>query len=141
MTISIKLLQKGDEEVLENVAADVFDHAINEQWSNAFLNSSHHHLVVALDGKVVVGMATAVHYYHPDKAPALWLNEVGVASSYRRQGLGKQMLTALFKEGQRHGCQEAWILTERSNPDAMRFYESFHNVDQPDDSVMYTFYL
>ena len=83
MAISIKLLHRGDEAVLKSVATDVFDHDINEQWSQAFLTSSHHHIAVALDNEVVIGMATAVHYYHPDKAPALWLNEVGVASTHR----------------------------------------------------------
>ena len=51
------------------------------------------------------------------------------------------MLEALFEEGRRHGCREAWILTDRSNPGAMGFYESFHGVDGPDDTVMYTFSL
>jgi hypothetical protein len=34
---------------------------------------------MATAGDTVVGFASAVHYVHPDKAPELWINEVGVA--------------------------------------------------------------
>ena len=48
-----------------------------------------HHLVVACAGSTVVGMATALHYVHPDKPPELWINEVGVAPPYRRRALAR----------------------------------------------------
>ena len=40
---------------------------------------------------------SAVHYVHPDKLrPELWINEVGVAASHRRRGLGTRLLLAVF---------------------------------------------
>lgn len=79
MIIQIKLLGRGDEAVLTHVAPGVFDHAVDPARSVEFLNDPRHHLAVAIEAGLVVGVASAVHYVHPDKSPELWINEVGVA--------------------------------------------------------------
>jgi hypothetical protein len=48
-----------------------------------FLSDPRHHLAVAIDEGWVVGMASAVHYVHPDKAPQLFINEVAVTPPYQ----------------------------------------------------------
>ena len=58
-------------------------------WTAEFLADSRHHLAVAVDEGRVVGMASAVHYVHPDKPPELWINEVGVAPTHRGLGIGR----------------------------------------------------
>jgi hypothetical protein len=84
VSIEIRLLQPGDAALLDQVAPDVFDHPVDQRWSVEFFSDPRHHLVVALDEKLVVGFASAVHYVHPDKPPELFINEVGVAPSYQR---------------------------------------------------------
>ena len=79
MTIEIRVLRQGDEAVLANVAPEVFDNPIDPQMTAEFLADPRHHIAVAIDGGVVVGFASGVHYVHPDKRPELWINEVGVA--------------------------------------------------------------
>ena len=79
-------------------------------------------MAVALDGGQVVGMASAVHYVHPDKPPELWINEVGVAPAHQQQGIGQQLLRALFARGRELGCTEAWLGTEVDNVAARRLY-------------------
>ena len=105
------------------------------------LSDSRHHLMVALDGGLVVGFVSAVHYVHPDKPAELWINEVGVAPSHQRQGLGKRLLQALFARGRELGCREAWVLTSPANGPAVRLYESVGGVDLADPPVMFTFRL
>jgi len=107
MSIEIRILGADDGDVLANVASDVFDGPVEPRWSAEFLADGRHHLVVALDGECVVGMASAVHYVHPDKSPELWVNEVGVADSYQGQGIGQKLLAALFAHGRTLGCSEA----------------------------------
>lgn len=108
--------------MLDAVLPGVFDHAVDPQWAVDFLADPRHHLAVVLDGGQVVGMASAVHYVHPDKPPELWINEVGVAPAYQRQGLGQRLLAALFAHGRRLGCTEAWVLTEAENTAARQLY-------------------
>lgn len=127
----IRLLGPDDASVLDRVAPDVFDDAIDPRRTAEFLADPRHHLAVALLGDQVVGMASAVHYVHPDKPPELWVNEVGVAPPHRRQGLGKRLLEALFAHGRALGCTEAWVGTEESNAAARRLYAAVGGHEEP----------
>ena len=123
-------------------AADVFDDPIDPRAAAEFLADPRHHIAVALDAGVVVGFVSAVHYVHPDKpAPEMWINEVGVAASHRGQGVGRAVVAAMLDRARALGCTEAWVLTERDNPAAMRLYASGGGVEAPSDSVMFTFRL
>ena len=124
MTIEIRLLGPDDAPVLERVAEDVFDSPVDPRWSAEFLSDRRHHLVVALDDDVVVGMVSAVDYVHPDKAPQLFVNEVGVASSHHRRGIARRLLDVMLAHGRTLGCTEAWVGTEHDNVAARRLYES-----------------
>ena len=77
---SIRLLGPGDAAVLENVAPGVFDKPIDACWTAEYLADARHHLVVALDGDQVVGMASGVQFLRPDKPPELWVNEAGCSA-------------------------------------------------------------
>jgi ribosomal protein S18 acetylase RimI-like enzyme len=116
----VRILGSGEGAVLRNVARDVFDNPLDAHWSAEFLDDSRHHLAVALDDVVVVGMASGVHYLHPDKPPELWINELGVAPSHRGRGIGKALLDALLAHGRTLGCDEAWLLTDMANAPARR---------------------
>ena len=120
--VTVRVLGPGDAWVLERVAAEVFDNDVDACWAADFFADRRHHLAVALDGEVVVGMASGVHYVHPDKAPELWINEVGVAPTYHRRGIGRQLVEALLARAEELGCGEAWVLTEESNAAARRLY-------------------
>lgn len=120
--VAIRILRPDEGAVLSDTAPDVFDHPVDPRWSAEFLADPRHHLAVAIDSERVIGMASAVHYLHPDKAPELWINEVGVASTHRQQGIGKKLLTALLEHGRMLGCREAWVLTEVDNEAARRLY-------------------
>jgi len=139
--IEVRLLGPGDEKVLQSIAADVFDNPIDPQLAAEFLHDDHHHLAVALDQDVVVGFASGVTYIHPDKPLELWINEVGVASSHRNQGIGKQVIRALLEVCRAMGCREAWVLTDRSNSAARLLYESIGGTQDPGETVMYSFML
>ena len=141
MTIDIKSLSQGDEEILNHVASDVFDNELNENLVAEFLADSRHHIVVAIDAGLVVGFASAVHYIHPDKQPELWINEVGVAPTHQRQGIGKKLLQKLFAIAKLLGCNQAWVLTNRSNTPAMALYASVAESETPEDVVMFNFSL
>lgn len=100
--------------MLDAVADGVFDDAIDRRRAKEFLSDALHHLVVALADGQVVGFASAVHYVHPDKSsPELWINEIGVAPSFRRQGVATSMLKKLSEIAARLGCSVVWVLTER----------------------------
>lgn len=139
MTLEIRLLGPDDRGVLERVAPGVFDHPVEPRWADAFLADPRHHLVVALDDGIVVGMVSALDYVHPDKAPQLWINEVGVAATHRRQGVALRMLRAMLAHGRALGCTEAWVGTEQDNVAARALYERAGGTPEP--SLLYEFPL
>ena len=134
MAIEIKLLHRGDENVLMTVAPAVFDNPIDTELTKEFLEDPRHHIAVAIDDGLVVGFASGVHYIHPDKPPELWVNEVGLAPTHRRRGLGKAVLKALFEVGRAQNCTVAWVLTYRTNVAAMALYASVGGTEGVDDS-------
>lgn len=141
MSVDIRVLGSGDAAMLTRVAPGVFDHDVDAALAAEFLRDQRHHLSVAVEDGTVVGFASAVHYVHPDKPAELWVNEVGVAPTHQRRGLGQQLLRALFARGRALGCREAWVLTSPANGAAIRLYESVGGSDLADPPVMFTFRL
>ena len=125
--------------MLNSVAEDVFDEPVSEKLTAAFLNDSRHHIFVAIDDGRVVGMVSAVDYVHPDKAPQLWINEMGVASSHHRRGLGRRLLDAMLDHGRSIGCTEAWVGTEPDNVAARGLYAKCGG--KPETFVLYSYDL
>ena len=129
--MEIRLLAAADAGVLDNVAHGVFDNPINPRMAAEFLADPRHHLCVAIEDGVVIAMASAVHYTHPDfKRPELWINEVGTSPDHRRKGAAKAVLEALKALGRRLGCSEAWVLTDEDNEAARALYASVGGAEQ-----------
>jgi ribosomal protein S18 acetylase RimI-like enzyme len=141
VSIEIRLLRPDERSVLDRVAPDVFDHAIDPGWSAEFFADPRHHLAVALDGGVVVAFTSAVHYVHPDKPPELWINEVGVAPSHQRQGLGRRLVETLLQHGATLGCVQAWVLTSPTNAAAQQLYTAVGGRVEAEPSLLFEFSL
>lgn len=131
MSVEIRLLRTADADVLNRVAEDVFDGPVVPALASEFLADPRHHLLVALVDGIVVGMVTAVDYVHPDKARQLWINELGVATAYRRRGIARQLLRAMLRHGRMLGCTEAWLGTEHDNYAARGLYEDAGSTAEP----------
>ncbi len=141
MPVDIRILGPADGAVLQSVAPNVFDNPIDTRWSAEFLSDPRHHLAVAIENNQVVGMASGVHYVHPDKPPELWVNEVGVAPTHQGRGVGRQVLAALLAHGRALGCAEAWVLTSYSNTAARHMYAATGGIEEDEAPLMITFPL
>lgn len=137
--VDIRKLDRGDLSVLDRVAVEVFDGPVDPHWARVFLDDPRHHLFVAVESGVVVGMVSAVDYVHPDKAPQLWINELGVGRNYRRRGIARRLLASMLAHGRDIGCTEAWLGIEHDNLPARRLYERQGCVPEP--FVLYFFPL
>ncbi|MGI9510176.1 MAG: GNAT family N-acetyltransferase [Geminicoccaceae bacterium] len=122
--IVVRCVDLSDSPSFDHLADGLFDDPIDRDRLNEFLVDPHHHLAIAQDGETIVGFASGVDYIHPDKARELWINEVSVASNYRRLGLGKAIIARLLEHGRGLGCAEAWVLTDASNKAARSLYRS-----------------
>lgn len=137
----VKLLTPADADLLTRVADGVFDRPVDPDLTADFLDDPCHHLAVAIDDRRIVAMASAVDYIHPDKPPQLFINEIAVAPTHRRQGLATALLNALLAVGLERDCTEAWVLTERHNHAAMQLYKAAGGNIAPQEQTMFTFSL
>jgi ribosomal protein S18 acetylase RimI-like enzyme len=138
--VTIQILTADDAAVLERVHGDVFDEPVDAHRLAAYLREPGHILMVAVDDGLVVAQVAAVVHRHPDKATELYIDEVGVAEPWRRQGLATEMLKRMFAHGKALGCEEAWVGTEMDNVAARQLYEGFKGAPA-ETFVMYVYDL
>jgi ribosomal protein S18 acetylase RimI-like enzyme len=137
MPFTVKRLTSGDEPVFAHLAPDVFDEPVSAPRLTAYLTTPGHIMVVALEGDLVVGQCAGVIHRHPDKPTELYVDEVGTASTHRRQGIARAMLDELFAWGRELGCAEAWLGTELDNDAANALYRTY----RPTEDEAMQFYV
>jgi aminoglycoside 6'-N-acetyltransferase I len=113
--VRVLRLTRDNAQVVERLAPAVFDDPIEPAQLAAFLGDARHVMFVAVAGDVVIGMASGVEYFHPDKRPQLWINEVAVTPARQRRGLGRRLVNALLAEARERGCSVAWLGTASDN--------------------------
>ena len=139
MHLAVRLLTSADAPLFGRVAEDVFDEPVDPNRLAAYLAEPGHLMLVAFaDGEIVAQVAAVIHR-HPDKVTELYIDEVGVAPAYQRQGIARKMLEEMFAIGKARGCGEAWVGTEVENLAARRLYESRGSEAEP--FVMYVYDL
>lgn len=139
--IEIRLLGPEDRAAFDDVDPDTFDGPVVGHYVEAILSDPNHHLAVALDGTRVVGFASGVHFAEPDKAPVLYIDEVGTADAYQRRGIATALVRALLDHARALGCTAAWVLTEEDNGPARAFYAAIGGAEEPERPVHITFAL
>ena len=125
--------------LLERVADDVFDEAIDPARVAAYLAEPNHLMVLAVSGGEVIGQARGMVHRHPDLPTELYIDNVGVAEDRRRAGIATRMLDELVAWGRELGCEEAWVGTEHDNAPARALYEGRGATAEP--FVMYLYEL
>lgn len=60
------------------------------------------------------------HPQAPGQVDRTLFDEVGVAPTFQRQGIARQLLEEMFALGKALGCEEAWVGTEHDNHPARR---------------------
>ena len=110
--------------LLEQVAEDVFDDDIDPAQVAAYLAEPGHLMVVATVDGQVVGQCQAVVHRHVDKPDELYIDNLGVAAAFKRQGIARHMVDEILAWGREFGCRTAWVLTEPDNAEGRGFYEA-----------------
>jgi [ribosomal protein S18]-alanine N-acetyltransferase len=87
-------LAPGDEQVVLS-APDLFDAPPTMAWTERFLSSEGHHLLVALVDDAPVGFVSGVETTHPDKGTEMLLYELSVHPAHRNRGIGTALVGAL----------------------------------------------
>lgn len=122
--IMIKHLGPDDLRLLMSVPDGLFDNALRPDQSEAFLFDARNALFLAFDGDLAVGMSSGTILRHPDKAPSMFINEVGVRESHQRRGIGRALTQSMIDHARAEGCEGVWLGTETDNVAALALYRS-----------------
>lgn len=106
-----------DVESLERRRVQIHDALFNEAPAAECL--------LALDGETLMGFA-AYSYLWPavGLTRSLFLKELYVSRSHRRQGIGKALMQSLFDVAKRSRCSRVEWMTDDDNKNAQAFYGS-----------------
>lgn len=141
MQCEIHRLTHDNAPALERLADGVFDYPIEPKHLAAFLDSANHVMFVALDDDVVVGMISAVELYHPDKPPQMYINEVGVTSSHRDNGIGRRLVSTVVDFARDKQCSVAWLATDITNRAAHRCFGAVPGLGEPQQFLLFEWEL
>ena len=120
--MNVRALGPGDDEAVA-AAQDLFDGPSDPVATARFLAEPGHHLLVAYDAdERPVGFVSGVEMTHPDKGTEMFLYELAVAASARRQGVGRALVEALAKHAHESGCYGMFVFTDEDNAAALATY-------------------
>ncbi len=138
MTIRIRIAEPGDDGLFRAPLPGVFDNPVRPESLRAFLDDPGHHIALALEGDVVVGVVSANEYLHPDKPGQVWINEIGVAPGRRGEGIGRALLDAMLDHLKGRGFAKVWLATEHDNAPARALFRAAGG-RETEGVVMYEF--
>ncbi len=110
--------------LLEHLAEEVFDAPISPEHLSDYLDDPSQHLLVAVLQGIVVGQLKAVVHRHPEKEPNLFIEELGVSSAHRRQGIATALAERATQLARQQGCAEIWLATEVDNAGGNALYKA-----------------
>ena len=129
--MNVRRLRRGDQEVVAALAERSPHSELLADERTIFL--------VAFEHEAPVGFVLAYELPRRHKlARSLLVYEVGVDERYRRRGIGTALMRELETIARERRIEEGWVLTDRDNEPAMRFYESVGGV-RPKDVVEWEF--
>ena len=125
--------------LLDNVADEVFDGDIDPRRLADCLKSPEFLMVVALWDQQVVGQVAAYVHRHPDSAPDVYVDNLGVAPPFQRRGIAMSLIDEVLAWAKSLGCRQAWIVTDTDNEAALALYEGRGSAGEP--VVMFSYPL
>jgi len=117
----IEHLGPGDEDKLRALE-ELLDGPVKADVARRFLEDPTHHMLIAYVDSEAAGFVSGVEMTHPDKGTEMFLYELGVGESRRRQGIATALVAALKELARERGCYGMWVLCDEDNEAAVKTY-------------------
>ena len=122
----------------DRIALDIWE--INEESAREFLTNPANYFFACIDHDKIIGYVCGYELNRLDHSGnMLYIHGVGVHADYRRQGIGKQMLTAIKQLCKLSIIQKIFLYTHKTNIAACALYDSAEGMATRDDNVSYFF--
>ena len=123
MAVSVFIARRIDAGLFAHVHEDVFDGSVDRHLLERFLAADHLQIAVAVDGDQLISMCSGVIYHHPDKQDSWWINELGVAGPWRRQGICTRLVMTCMDHARSIACHDIWVVADPT-AEAEGFWQS-----------------
>jgi aminoglycoside 3-N-acetyltransferase I len=79
-----------------------------------------------LNGQVVGGLTAYLfpQYYSPQ--PLVYVYDLAVSTTYQRQGIGRELMNAVFEAVTGVGAEEVFVQADEEDDHALKFYQSLN---------------
>lgn len=96
-------------------------------------------LIAKAEDKIIGGLTAYVLPGYQTKKSSIFIYDLGVATSFQRQGIGKSLIDKLLDYAKKHQIQDVFVDTElEDNEDALVFYQKT-SFDSQVKVVQYTY--
>ena len=129
---------------LLKVFREVFDWEESEFPNSSYLSNLLENpqllvLIAKVEDKIVGGLTAYVLPGYQTKKSSIFIYDLGVATSFQRQGIGKSLIDKLLDYAKNHQIQDVFVDTElEDNEDALAFYQKT-GFDSQAKVVQYTY--
>jgi aminoglycoside 3-N-acetyltransferase I len=122
--VRVRRLRPGEEAVVL-AARSLFDHPPLRSAVRTYLGDRANVVFLAEENGRAVGFLRGTALRQVDtRRRQMFLYEIAVARSSRRQGIGRRLIEALVVYCKSHGLQEIFVFTNPRNLAAVRLYRS-----------------
>ena len=113
---------------------------IDEENARVFLSNPANYFFACIQCDKIIGYVCGYELNRLDSAGnMLYIHGVGVHADYRRQSVGKQMITAVKELCKQNGIQKIFLYTHKANAAACALYDATGGAAHRDDNVSYFF--
>jgi ribosomal protein S18 acetylase RimI-like enzyme len=137
--VVIRRLGPGERDAIV-AASPLLDGPALPEVADQFLDAPDHHFLVAYQDGKPVGFVSGVETIHPDKGTEMFLYELAVDETARRQGIGSALVVEMRRLALDRGCYGMWVVTDHDNAGARATYEAA-GAPPASSHVMYTWEL
>ena len=96
-------------------------------------------LIAKAEVKIIGGLTAYILPSYQTRKSSIFIYDLGVATSFQRQGIGKRLLDSLLDYAKNHQIQDIFVDTElEDNEDALAFYQKT-GFDSQAKVVQYTY--
>lgn len=131
-------------QVLLEVFREVFDWEESEFPDSSYLanllgNPQFLVPVAMVENQIIGGLTAYLLPSYQTKKSSLFIYDLGVATNFQRQGIGKSLIDKLLDYAKNHQIQDVFVDTElEDNEDALAFYQKT-GFDSQAKVVQYTY--
>ena len=145
-TMEIRRLKLGDEALAISAihalksAEERDGQDASQHHMQTLLERDEDHLIIARDGDRPIGFLLAYGLPRVDRDKNMTcLYEITVESTYRRRGIGSEMVRFLKDACADDNVMEIWLITAEDDAPARALYESTGGMQQPERNVEYVY--